>query len=126
MSNRLQPRIRHQLTKDVGLGEQFRDAQKSLDRFPVEILRTVEMQYAEPMVLGGFSQPPRGIRVDRIIDMAAQETPVTACSGLVHYVWKPQQGGAVITNISGMTTAAHGGKTYRFEFRITFAPLGGR
>jgi hypothetical protein len=116
----LRTRIRHQLTRDVGLGEQFRDAQQALDGIPVTVLRKVEMTYAEPMTLGGFARPPEGIEAIRVIDLSAQETPVT-CGGLAHFVWKPRQGGAQIYSIDGMSVAANGGKPYRFTFRITFA-----
>ena len=125
MSANRTTRIRHQLTRDVGLGEQFRDAQQALDSIAYQLHRTVEMLYAEPMTLGGFEQRPDAIEAIRVVDMAAQETPVTDAGGVAHFVWKPRNGGAVIGSINGMTAAANGGKKYKFTFRITFTPRGG-
>jgi hypothetical protein len=122
---RAQRRIRNQLSRDVTLGEQFRDAQQSLDAIPTIVHRKLEVQYTEPLVLGGFSQQPDGIEVLRVIDLNAQETPLS-CGGLAHFVWKPDKGGAHITSIDGMSVAANGGKKYRFTFRLSFTPAGGR
>ena len=118
-------RIRYQLSSDPRLGEQFRDAQQALDNVPSMIERSVEMLYSEPMVLGGFDRNPSSIEATRVVDMAAQETPVIGAGGVAHFVWKPRNGGAVITSINGMTAAGNGGKRYRFVFRITFSARGG-
>lgn len=121
---RSQRRIRHQLSRDAVLGEQFRDTQQSLDAIPSTVLRRITTLYAEPLVLGSFSQEPEGIELLRIVDLSAQEKPVT-CGSLCHFVWRPLLGGAQITSVDGMSIAANGGKKYRFTFRITFAAPGG-
>lgn len=123
MSNRRQ-RIRHQLTQDVSMGEQFRDTQQSLDVIPLVVMRRIELPYSEPLTLGNLTRSPDGIEVLRVIDLGAQETPLHV-GGLCHFVWRPGKGGAQIESIDGMTVAADGGKKYRFTFRITYAPVGG-
>jgi hypothetical protein len=45
---------------------------------------------------------------------------VTACLGFVNFVWKPQNGGAVIQNIGGMNPTDNGATKYRFFYRITY------
>lgn len=118
-------RLRQQLGKDVQQGEQIRDTQQALDSFPVTFNRTVEMNYAEPMMLNIGKVPASGLEAIRVVDMAAQEQPVIGAGGVAHFNWKPQLGGAQITSINGMTAAAHGGKRYRFVFRVTLSAEGG-
>jgi hypothetical protein len=121
---RSQPRIRHQLGRDVTLGEQMRDAQKGLDVIPVTVLRKLQMRYTEPLVLGGFERSPEAIEALRVVSMADQENALL-CGGMCHFAWRPNKGGAQITSIDGMSIAANGGKDYRFTFRITFEPTAG-
>lgn len=117
-------RIRHQMTGSPELGEQFRDIQRALDAIPITLLRKIETQYAVPLVLGNLMNEPDAVELIRIIDLNAPESPVT-CGSLCHYVWRPDRGGVQIMAIDGMTLAAHGGKSYRFTFRLTYAAVGG-
>lgn len=118
-------RIRNQMPRDVQLGEQFRDAQSSLDVVPLTLLRRIEMVYSEPMVLGALTEQPESIEAIRVIDLTSQET-VQLNGGLAWFIWRPDRGGAVIHSIDGMSVAANGGRKYRFTFRLTFVPPGGR
>lgn len=117
-------RVRMQLTDDPKLGENFRDIQRAFDAIPIVLLRKIETEYREPLVLGSMDNEPDGIEVMRIVDLAKPETPVRV-GGLCHYVWRPDRGGAQIYAIDGMTLAANGGKKYRFTFRLTYAAVGG-
>lgn len=119
-------RIRHQMTQSAELGEQFRDIQRAFDAIPIIILRkNIEVEYQEPLTLGKLDSEPDAIECIRVVDLAAQETPVLGAGGVCHYVWRPDRGGAQLTSINGMTLAANGGKKYRFTFRLTYAPIGG-
>ena len=109
--------LRKQLFEKLDLGEHARDVQQLFDLVPRMFTKTTESAYTQPMVLGGFDEQPESIELVRIIDLNAQETPV-ACGSMVHYVWKPQRGGAQITSIDGLTPSPS--TKYRFTFRLTF------
>lgn len=117
-------RIRQQVSTDVGLGEQFRDAQQGQDVVPLTLLRRVTMNYTEPLAIGAMKQAPEGIEAMRVIDLSSQEAVLLAGS-FCNFVWRPNKGGAVVTSIDGMSIAANGGRRYRFTFRLTYAPMGG-
>lgn len=104
--------------KNEDLAEHARGVQEVFDRIRVVEDRVVEQLYAEPMTLA-LEAEPLYIECPRIVNLFQQDLPVIACSGMVHFTWKPRNGGAVITNISGMSVAANGGIKYRFYFRIT-------
>lgn len=118
--------VTHQLTKRIGdakdapVWQQARDVQTILNRIPVQEHRIVEEFYKEPSVLGGLQEEPFGIELVRIVNMFAPETPVTACTGFINFVWKPQQGGAVIPSLGGFSIASNGTTKYRFYYRITY------
>jgi hypothetical protein len=118
-------RIRQQLLKDPDLAEQFRDVQRALDSIPTVLIRKIEVDYQEPLVIGNLTNEPDAIECIRLIDLLSQETTVLGAGGVCHYVWRPDRGGAQIMSINGMSVAANGGKRYRFTFRITYAPVGG-
>lgn len=111
--------IRRQLIGQADLGENFRDVQGALDAVPRTLNRTVELLYTEPMTLGNLTVSPIAIEAVRVLDLSAQEKPV-ACGSLCGFVWNPGQGGAKITSVDGMSPVLHGGKKYRFTFRLTF------
>jgi hypothetical protein len=101
------------------LGAHARDVQEIFNKMPVIEHRVIEDFYAEPMVLRA-NEEPFSIELVRIANMYALETPVSACFGMVHYVWKPTNGGAQITKIGGMDVATNGATKYRFYYRITY------
>lgn len=111
--------IRRQFLGDAATGENFRDVQGHIDSQHRVTIRVVENIYNEPMTLGNLVAPPDAIELIRIIDLSAQETPVK-CGSLVHFVWAPQQGGARVTSIDGLSQTLNGGKRYRFTFRFTY------
>lgn len=113
-------RIRFQLPDDKAQAENFRDIQRAFDAIPIVLLRKIEVEYGEPLVLGNLDNEPDAIELIRVIDLDAPETPVLT-GGMCHYVWRPDRGGAQITSIDGMT----GRKKYRFTFRLTYAAIGG-
>jgi hypothetical protein len=97
-----------------------RDAQSILSRIPVTEHRTVEEFYHEPIVMGGMREEPFCIECVRIVNLLNAQTNVTECTGFVNFTWLPNNGGAFIQNIGGLTVAANGGTKYRFYFRITY------
>lgn len=109
--------LRQQLSINTQIGEQARDMQNALDTIPLMVTRKVTGMYREPIVLGALRAPPVAIEAIRVVD--ATETPVK-CGGLCHFVYKPEQGGALINSIDGMSLALNGGKQYTFSFRITY------
>lgn len=119
-------RIRYQLQGQPELAEAFRDVQRAFDSLPTVLLRKIDaMYYTEPLILSNLEQEPEAIELIRVFEVAAPETPVVGAGGVCHYVWLPQEGGARITSINGMSLAANGGKKYRFTFRLTYAAVGG-
>lgn len=103
----------------VELGGHVRAVQEIFDRVPVVEHRVIEALYDEPMPLSAVEEP-FGVELVRIQNLQAPETPVNACYGFVHYVWKPLKGGALITKIGGMDVATNGTTKYRFSYRITY------
>jgi hypothetical protein len=97
-----------------------RDAQLVMQKIPVTEHRIVEEFYKEPIAMGGLKEEPFCIECVRIVNLLNAQTNVPACTGFVNYVWMPNNGGAVIQNIGGLTVAANGGTKYRFYFRITY------
>lgn len=118
-------RIRYQLQGNPELAETFRDVQRAFDSQPTVLLRRFDAQFTLPLVIGNLTDEPDEIRLGRIIDLTSQESPVTACSGMCHFVWRPDRGGAQITAISGLTLGVNGGKLYRYTFELVYAPVGG-
>lgn len=118
--------ITHQLGRRIfkpeqaELGAHARDTQEIFDKIAVVDRRTLEQLYAEPMVIGGLREEPFEIRLARITNLFAPETAVTACTGFVHWLWKPQIGGAQLLNITGLTVATHGQTRFKFSFRIEY------
>jgi len=107
---------------DRNLGEHSRDVREALDTIPRFIYRTFERYYAEPMIIGNLTEEPLTIVLERVVNLNAAETPVL-CGSMVHYVWKPQLGGARVTSIDGLTPSTS--VKYRFVFRLSFAPAVG-
>lgn len=116
--------LRKQLFSDTNIGELARDVQQAFEQTPRMIFKTFEGLYTEPMTVLALQSPPLSVELVRVLDLAAQETPVK-CGGLCHYVWSPQNGGCKITSIDGMSVAVNGNKAYRFTFRITYEPTAG-
>lgn len=117
--------LSHQLRKRLfkpeqdELGDHARDVQDIMNKVPVVEHRVIETTYGEPMTLQA-KEEPFCIELVRIQNLRAPETPVLACYGFVHYVWRPQLGGAQITNIGGLSVASNAGTPYRFSYRITY------
>jgi hypothetical protein len=101
------------------VGNLARDAQELVGKIPVVELRMVETLYSEPMTLGQLLDEPFGIELVRVINMFAPSTPVK-CGGMVHFIWKPENNGAVITSIDGMSPVSDAAIRFRFYYRITF------
>lgn len=114
--------LRQQLLDDQQLGDIARDVQKVFNLIPPTFYKKFRSFYSEPMVLGIFLEPPLSIELVRITTVVQSELPVR-CGGMVHYVYKPQQGGAIVTSIDGLSTAGTR-LQYDFVFRITFSPIG--
>lgn len=110
-------KLRQQLLEDQTLGEIARDVQKVFDLLNPVTYKAFREYYTEPMVLGVFSEPPLSIELVRIADVIRPELPVK-CGSLVHYVYKPQKGGAIITNIDGLSPVVR--TQYDFVFKVTF------
>jgi hypothetical protein len=101
------------------LANHARNVQELFNKVPVIEHRTIEALYDEPMTLQA-AEEPFSIELVRIANVFALEQPVTACNAMVHYVWRPNLGGAQITNIGGMSVATNGTTKYRFYYRITY------
>lgn len=110
--------LRNQLLQDQNLGELARDVQRVLNLINPVSYRKFRTFYKEPMTLGVFSEPPLCIEMVRISAVNKPELPVR-CGGMVHYVYKPIKGGAIITSIDGLT-AVGTPIEYDFVFRVTF------
>lgn len=117
--------IKHQIGRRIfkveqaELGNHARDVQEIFNKMPVAEHRVIEDFYGEPMVLQA-PEEPFCIELVRIANVGALDTPVTACNGMVHYLWRPDIGGAQIKNIGGMSVATNGTTKYRFYYRITY------
>lgn len=118
--------VNHILPKRIGEQQHAptyqlaRDSQLVLQKIPVTEHRIIEELYKEPIAMGGLKEEPFSIECVRIVNLLNAQTNVPACTGFVNFIWKPNNGGAVIQNIGGLTVAANGGTKYRFYFRITY------
>lgn len=110
--------LRKQLFSNREQGEHARDVQRALDSQSYSFDKKLEAFYTEPMILACGNEEPADIELVRIINLNAQETPVL-CGRAVHFVWKPQLGGASITSIDGLSPSQT--VKYRMTFRITRA-----
>lgn len=117
MTGRTQ-QLRRQTYQTQEVGQLARDTQAAFQRFVPQELRTVEDLYREPMTLGQLTAEPAGIELIRIVSLTAPATPVKSGS-MVHFVFRPENGGAVITSIDGLSTVVNTAR-YRFVFRITY------
>jgi hypothetical protein len=97
-----------------------RDAQTLFQKIPVIEQRIVEEFYKEPSAMGGLQEEPFSIELVRIVNLLNAQTLVTACTGFVNFVWLPNNGGASIQNVGGLSVAANGATKYRFYYRITY------
>lgn len=107
----------YQITKDAVSGANARAVQNVLMTLPRFVSATFDSQYSEPMPLSVGALEPQAIELVRIVNLRAPETPVL-CGSMVHWLFKPRQGGALITSIDGLSPLD--GNTYRFTFRITY------
>lgn len=112
--------LRKQLFDKQDLGEHARDTQNALEAIARVISKTVEQYYTEPMTLSSpiTGTEPESIRLARIISIVTPEQPV-ACGSLVHYVWKPQLNGCVVTSIDGLTPSTAIKYRMTFDFKFT-------
>lgn len=110
-------KLRQQLLQDQTLGELARDCQKIFDLINPCTYKKFREFYKEPMVLGIFTEAPLAIEMVRITPVVGAENPVL-CGGLVHFVYKPQKGGAIITSIDGLSPTPR--TEYDYVFKITF------
>ena len=109
--------LRKQIFDKQDLGEHARDVQQSLDTVARFVPKELETFYTEPMALGSpiANIEPKSIKLTRIVSLVKPETPVL-CGELVHFNWKPQNGGAVVTSIDGLTPSTSIKYRMRFEF----------
>jgi hypothetical protein len=115
--------LRKQLFAKQDLGDHARDTQRAFDTIPRFVTRYVDGYYTEPMVLGSpvAGEEPESIELTRITSLVAPEQPVL-CGSMVHYVWKPQNNGCVVTSIDGLSPSTS--VKYRFKFRFTYPAKG--
>lgn len=109
--------LERKLLEDQAMGVLARDVQKVFNLLNPYVYKRFREYYTEPMTLGIFSAPPLCIELVRITAVVQAEQPVK-CGGLVHYVYKPQKGGAIITNIDGLSPVVR--TQYDFVFKVTF------
>lgn len=109
--------LRKQIFDKQDLGEHARDVQQSLDTVARFVPKELETFYTEPMALGSpiANIEPKCIKLTRIVSLVKPETPVL-CGELVHFNWKPQNGGAIVTSIDGLTPSTSIKYRMRFEF----------
>jgi len=109
--------LRKQIFDKQDLGEHARDVQQSLDTVARFVPKELETFYTEPMALGSpiANIEPKSIKLTRIVSLVKPETPVL-CGELVHFNWKPQNGGAIVTSIDGLTPSTSIKYRMRFEF----------
>jgi hypothetical protein len=105
------------------LAQHARDVQEIFNKIPVVEHRMIESYYAEPMTLL-VSEEPFCIELVRIANVFALEQPVSAAYGMLHYVFRPNLGGAQITKIGGLDVPTNGTTKYRFYYRITYRMVG--
>lgn len=105
-----------QIVSDPALGDNSRAAQNIFSSMPRFAATVFELPYLEPMILA-VDEEPLGIELLRIIDLRAPEAPVL-CGSMVHFVYRPELGGAQIWSIDGLSPDP--ASTYRFTFRITY------
>jgi hypothetical protein len=112
--------LRKQLFDKQDLGDHARDTQGALNSIPRYFTKKLDAYYTEPMALGSpvANIEPQSIRLERITNIAIPETPVL-CGEMVHYNWKPQNGGAIVTSIDGLTPSTT--VKYRFVFEFKYA-----
>lgn len=110
--------IESKLQVDPALGTLARDTQRVFNQINPVTYRRVRAFYTEPMVLGIFKEAPLCIELARVTQVVGAEEPVR-CGGLCHFNYKPKAGGAIITNIDGLTTVPTPVQ-YDFVFRVTF------
>ena len=117
--------LRKQLFDKQDLGDHARDTQRNFDTIPRTVSKTFTQYYTEPMTLGSplVGVEPESIRLARIISVLAPEQPVP-CGDMVHYVWKPELNGCVVTSIDGLTPSTT--IKYRFVFDFKFPAKGTR
>lgn len=112
-------RLRQQLIQDQTVGDLARDTQKIFDLINPVSYKKFRSFYTEPMTLGVFSEPPLCVELVRVTQVIQAEAPART-GGMVHYVYKPQKGGCIITSIDGFTPT-NPRTEYDFVFRVTFA-----
>lgn len=119
MSRQLRMKYRYFGPQHAELSDVARNTQEVVGTIPVVELVPVVQLYAEPMYVA-LSEEPYALELARIVNVEAPEDhPV--CSGMVHWVWEPQNGGARIDRIEGMTTAAYDQTRFKFFYRVTYA-----
>lgn len=116
--------LRKVLFADRNEGESARDTQQSLDTVARRITKRFDTFYTEPLTIGSplVNQQPEAIVLVRILNLNAPEQPVL-CGSMVHWVWKPQNGGAVVTSIDGLSPSTS--IKYRFYFEFSYTAQAG-
>lgn len=116
--------LRKQIFTKQDLGDHARDTQHAFDTIPQFLTKQLDAFYTEPMALGSPvpNVEPESIELTRITSLVKPETPVL-CGSMVHYTWKPQNGGAVVTSIDGLSPSTS--IKYRFNFRFTYTAKAG-
>lgn len=115
--------LRQQFFDKQEIGDHARDTQRAFDTIPRIFSKTLESYYSEPMTLGSpiVGEEPESIRLTRIISIVTPEKPVL-CGSMVHFVWKPQLNGCLVTSIDGLSPSTT--IKYRFVFDFKFPAKG--
>lgn len=111
--------LRKQLFKGQALGEHARDTQRAFDATPHHVMKSVDGLFKLGMELGSpiANVEPVSVELTRCVNMIHPEVP-SGCSGHVDFVWKPLNGGAVVTGITGLTPGTQ--IPYHMVFRFTY------
>jgi hypothetical protein len=107
----------YQVTSDAISGGNTRAIQNTFMSQAREVTLEVDAFYVEPFVLNVGNEQPLAIRLDRIVQSVAPETPVL-CGDLVHFSYRPDLGGAQITSIDGLSPSTD--ILYHFVFCVKF------
>jgi hypothetical protein len=116
--------LRKQIFDKQDLGDTARDTQRAFDTIPRFVSKDLEAFYTEPLALGSPIAliEPKSIELVRIVSLVTPEVPVL-CGRMVHFNWKPQNGGAIVTSIDGLTPSTT--IKYRMRFSFEYAAKGG-
>lgn len=97
-------------------GANQRAVQLVLMSTPRFAFQLIESAYVEPMVINVGLEEPLSIELVRIVNKLT--TDPVLCGSMVHWMFLPQLGGAIVSSIDGLTSDPL--SSYRMTFRITY------